>query len=43
MDSPEGYVDLEDLVTAKESFEQPEENKIPWEEYVSSVSDKVSN
>ena len=43
MDSPEGFIDLEDLVTAKESFEQPEENKIPWEEYVRSVTEKVSS
>ena len=37
MTSPEGFEDLEDIVTAKESFESPEDEKIPWEEYVLSV------
>ena len=43
MTSPEGFEDLEDIVTAKESFESPEDEKIPWEEYVRSVAEKVSN
>ena len=37
MNSPEGYEDLEDIVTAQESLEQPEEEKIAWEEYVRSI------
>ena len=37
MTSPEGFEDLEDVVTAKESFESPEDEKITWEEYVLSV------
>jgi hypothetical protein len=41
MNSPEGYKDLEDIVTALESFEEPEEDRIPWEEYSSSLSDAL--
>ena len=41
MTSPEGFEDLEDIVTAQAAFEEPDEDKIPWEEYVRSVSEKV--
>ena len=43
MTSPEGFEDLEDIVTAQAAFEEPEEDKIPWEEYVRSVSEQVPN
>ena len=43
MNSPEGYKDLEDIVTALESFEEPEEGKVPWEEYASSIPDSLSD
>ena len=33
MTSPEGFEDLEDILTAREAFEQPDEEKVPWEEY----------
>ena len=41
--SPEGFMDLEDLVSAQAAFEEPEEDKVPWEEYVRSVSEQVSD
>lgn len=43
MDSPEGYKDMEDIVTMKEAMENPEEEGIRWEEYVRSVPDTVSS
>ena len=43
MTSPEGFEDLEDIVTAQAAFEEPDEDKTPWEEYVSSVSEQVPN
>lgn len=43
MDSPEGLLDLEDILTAKDSFEQPGTDKIPWDEYAHSIPEKVSN
>lgn len=36
MTSPEGFVDLEDIVTAKEAFEQPDEERMTYEEYIRS-------
>ena len=43
MDSPEGYKDMEDIVTMKEAMEDPEEEGIPWEEYVRSIPETVSS
>ena len=43
MNSPEGYKDLEDIVTAMASFEEPEEGKTSWEEYASSIPDALSD
>lgn len=43
MESPEGYLDLEDIVTSLESFEQSEEEKTPWEEYVLSIPRTISD
>ena len=43
MNSPEGYKDLEDIVTMKEAVEAPEEERVPWEEYVRSIPETVSS
>ena len=43
MASPEGYLDLEDIATALESLEQSEEEKIPWEEYVRTIPEALSD
>ena len=43
MNSPEGYKDLEDIVTALESFEEPGAAKVSWEEYASSIPDALSD
>lgn len=41
MTSPEGYEDLEDIVTMLEATENPLDEGIPWEEYVAGIPDKV--
>ena len=43
MNSPEGYKDLEDIVTMKEAVEAPEEERVTWEEYVRSIPKTVSS
>ena len=42
MASPEELLDLEDLVTAKEAFERPDSEKVPWEDYAGGAN-QVSN
>ena len=41
MTSPEGFEDLEDIVTMEEATEHPPEEGIPWDEYVASISEPV--
>ena len=41
MTSPEGYEDLEDIVTMEEAMEHPPEEGIPWEDYFASIPEKV--
>ena len=43
MTSPEGYENLEDIVTALESIEEPDDQKISWEEYVRSIPQALSD
>ena len=37
------YKDMEDIVTMKETMENPEAEGIPWEEYVRTIPDTVSS
>jgi len=41
MTAPEGYEDLEDIVTMEEATEHPPEEGIPWEEYFVSIPETV--